>query len=221
METEVKLAFKDKNSLYSAASSDWFKAFCTGGDGAPVTLENSYLDTSSRDLLSRGAVFRKRHYIGEDKDSYEFTVKVDLSSVGGVSNRYEWNVKSEGPVITSSEFLLKAQMTGDDPKILEDLLMGIEVKDLTPLCSNSFERILLGFKYGESVMEACVDYGEIKDSEGNTCDIICEMELELIEGTLSDLEAAKTYIISKTGSEPFDIGKFARTFKASGNGGGK
>lgn len=219
METEVKLAFKDRESLYSAASSVWFTERCINTGSMPVMLENTYLDTSDCVLCSKGAVFRKRHYCGNNIDSYEFTVKCELSVKGGVSNRYEWNVKSAEGLITNEQFMSKAVEDGDDPKILKEVLDGISIPELTPLCSNSFERTLYGFEFGNSLMEACIDYGEIKNSEGKTCDIICEMELELKKGTVEDLENAKAFVMSKTGSEPFNIGKFQRTLKASRSGG--
>ena len=218
METEVKLAFKDRESLNSAAASDWFAANCKGNT-SPMTLENIYLDTKDCVLGSRGAVFRKRHYTGKDVDFFEFTVKCELSVSGGIANRYEWNVKSPDGVITAEEFKIEGAKDGDDPKILEEVLKGIEVSDLVPLCSNSFERTLYDFSYGSSSMEACIDYGEIKDGVGKTCDIICEMELELKDGTMEDLEAAKAFIMSKTDAEPFNIGKFQRTLRASRSGG--
>lgn len=218
METEVKLAFKDRESLCEAAASDWFAANCTAAT-SPMMLENIYLDTTNCVLGSRGAVFRKRHYTGKGVDHFEFTVKCELSVSDGVANRYEWNVKSPDGVITAEGFKREGAKDGDDPKILEDVLKGIEISDLVPLCSNSFERTLYDFSYGNSRMEACIDYGEIKDGEGNTCDIICEMELELKEGTLEDLEAAKAFILEKTDAKPFNIGKFQRTLRASRTGG--
>ena len=219
METEVKLAFRDRQSLYEAACSEWFAAHCTGNKSAPVTLENIYLDTKDRVLYSRGAVFRKRHYIGEGIDSYEFTVKCELDVKGGISNRYEWNVKSGCGVITTEEFKDEAAKSGDDPKILDQVLSGIDIPELAPMCSNSIERTVYDFAYGTSTMEACTDYGEIKDPEGLTCEMICEMELELRQGNLSDLEDARAFILSKTEAEPFNIGKFQRTLKASRAGG--
>ena len=218
METEVKLAFKDRESLCEAAASDWFAANCSGHT-VPMTLENIYLDTKDTILGSRGAVFRKRHYTGKDVDLYEFTVKCELSVTGGIASRYEWNVKSADGNITAEEFKREGAKDGDDPEILDGVLEGIEVSDLVPLCSNSFERTLYDFSYGKSRMEACIDYGEIKDSEGKTCDIICEMELELKDGMLEDLEAAKAFIMSKTDAEPFNIGKFQRTLRAGRSGG--
>ena len=219
METEVKLAFKDRESLFSAASSDWFASHCVNTDSKPLTLENCYLDTKDQLLCARGAVFRKRHFTGEGTDSYEFTTKCVVSVTEGVHERYEWNVKSVDGKIDVEGFKREAAKQGDDPKVLEKLLSGISDSDIGTLCSNSFDRTTYEFTYGESVMEACIDYSEIKDSEGKTVDIICEMELELMNGTVSDLEEAKTFIMSKTGAEPFDTGKFERTFRASKSGG--
>ena len=68
-------------------------------------------------------------------------------------------------------------------------------------------------------MEACVDYGAIKDPEGKTCDIICELELELKDGTAQDLESAKEAIVAKFGGIPFNETKLARTLKACHSGG--
>ena len=68
-------------------------------------------------------------------------------------------------------------------------------------------------------MEACIDYGKIKDREGKPCDTICEMELELKSGTAKDLEDAKVQIVERFGAVPFDETKLARTLKASMTGG--
>ena len=212
METEVKLAFKDRESLFSAASSGWFASHCKDTDSKPVTLENFYLDTKDRLLCTRGAVFRKRHFVGEGTDSYEFTAKCVVSVTEGVHERYEWNVKSIDGKIDVEGFKSEAAKQADDPKVLEKLRSGI--KD-----SDSFDRTTYEFRYGESVMEACIDYGEIKDTEGKTVDIICEMELELMDGTVKDLEEAKAFIMSMTGAVPFDTGKFERTLRASNPGG--
>ena len=219
METEVKLAFKDRESLFSAASSEWFASHCVSTDSHPLTLENYYLDTADEIFRSRGAVFRKRHFTGFGTDSYEFTAKCVVAVTGGIHERYEWNVKSKDGTIDIKAFMSEAGRQGDDPKVLEKLLSGVSDDDIGILCSNNFERTTYEFRFGESLMEACIDYGEIKDSEGKTCDIICEMELELMEGSVSDLEAAKAFIMSNTDAVPFDTGKFERTLRASKSGG--
>lgn len=219
METEVKLAFKNRESLYQAAASGWFTEHCLNPDSTPMTLENYYLDTRDLVLGLRQAAFRKRHCKGINADFYEFTVKCRGGANGGIHKRYEWNVKSNDGVLSVDEFKMKAGNDGDDPEILAEVLDGIKDSDLFTLCSNSFDRTMYDFRFGNSTMEACIDYGEIKDSQGKVCDIICEMELELKDGSLEDLEASKIFIMSKTDAVPFDLSKFKRTLDASRSGG--
>ena len=185
METEVKLAFKDKECLFSAVSTDWFKSRCQNPDNRAVTLENCYMDTSDGILASRGVRFRKRHYKAADTDFYDF----------------------------------KQNSEGDGLSLLDEILKGIKSDDLVVMCSNTFDRTYYDFRYEGSIMEACVDYGAIKDPEGKTCDIICELELELKDGTAKDLESAKAAIVAEFGGIPFNETKLARTLKACRSGG--
>ena len=217
METEVKLAFKDRESLFSAASSGWFVSHCKNPESRPQTLENYYLDTADRALGSRGVSLRKRHYISDDSDFYEFTAKYKGEVKGGLHNHFEWNLKSTDGVLVLDSFISNAE--GDDKDLLKKVLNGISGDSLTVLCSNTFERTYYDFRFQNSSMEACIDYGDIKDSNGKPCDLICEMELELKDGSVEDLEDAKTYIIDEFGARPFDETKLARTLKASLSGG--
>ena len=217
METEVKLAFKDKESLFSAVSTDWFKSHCQNPDSRPVTLENYYLDTEDGILASRGVSFRKRHYTAVDTDFFEFTAKYKGEVKDGVHFHYEWNLKSTDGVIDLEAFKYNAE--GDDLVILSLILAGIRGQDLAVLCSNTFDRTYYDFRYEGSTMEACVDYGEIKDSAGKACDVICELELELKDGTVEDLESAKAKITADLGGVPFNETKLARTLRASRSGG--
>ena len=217
METEVKLAFKDKECLFSAVSTDWFKSRCQNPENLPVTLENFYLDTEGGVLASRGVSFRKRHYTPSDTDFFEFTAKYKGEVKEGIHNHYEWNLKTTDGVLDIESFKLNAE--GDGISLLAEILKGIKSEDLVILCSNTFERTYYDFRYEGSTMEACVDYGGIKDSEGKTCDIICELELELKEGTVEDLESAKAKIIADLGGVPFNETKLARTLRAWRSGG--
>ena len=217
METEVKLAFKDKESLFSAAGSDWFRSHCKDPESSPVTLGNFYLDTPLRELASRCVSLRKRHYTSETVDFFEFTAKYRGEVKEGVHNHFEWNLKSSDGVLDLEAF--KRNAVGDDLGLLEEVLDGITDPDLTVLCSNTFDRTYYDFSFGESTMEACIDYGEIKDSNGNPKDLICEMELELKNGSLEDLEKARSEIVSRFGAAPFDETKLYRTLKASKYGG--
>ena len=217
METEVKLAFKDRESLLYAASSEWFASHCRDLEGRSLTLQNHYLDTLDHKLGSRGVSLRKRHYLSDAADSYEFTVKYKGEVESGLHKHFEWNLKSSDGIFDIEFF--KRNAGGDDRGLLEDLLAGIGDKDLVILCSNEFERVYRDFRYKESKMEACIDYGEIKDPEGKTCDIICEIELELMEGNTGDLTDAGKEIVERFGAVLFDETKFARTLKFSVTGG--
>lgn len=217
METEVKLAFKDQESLFSAVSTDWFKSCCGNPDSRPVTLENTYLDTKDRVLASRGVSLRKRHYTADNTDFFEFTAKYKGAVKEGIHNHFEWNLKSSNGVLELE--LFKREAEGDDLSLLSEILDGINDQDLIILCSNTFDRIYYDFKFENSKMDACVDYGEIKDSAGKAFDMICELELELIDGNLEDLESAKAKITADLGGVPFDETKLARTLKASQSGG--
>ena len=217
METEVKLAFKDKESLISAAGSDWFSGHCKDPESRPVTLENFYLDTPERGLASRGVSLRKRHYTSEDVDFFEFTAKYKGEVKEGIHNYFEWNLKKSDGVLDLESFKRNAE--GDDLGLLEEVLKGISEQDLIVLCSNTFDRIYYDFVFGESSMEACIDSGDIKDSKGNPKDLICEIELELKDGTVEDLEKAKSEMVSRFGAVPFDETKLYRTLKASMAGG--
>ena len=213
METEIKLGFADKESLYGVIGSDWFTEYCTDGtSGVSYILENSYRDTKDMKVSSRGGMVRVRHYAGGDDDFYEFTVKYGGGVEGGLHKRYEWNVKSETGVFAIGEF--KKNAADEDPvELLDELLEGISDTDLLELCRNSFRRTFLELRYGVSTMEACIDYGTIEDSEGQVREYICELELELVSGDVSDVQAMSEVIMANASCKPFDDTKYHRTIR--------
>ncbi len=74
METEVKLCFENKESLFKVADSELFRKFTITAEPVTVTLENYYLDTDDHKILSRNGSVRRRLVSG--KDSFiEETVK--------------------------------------------------------------------------------------------------------------------------------------------------
>ena len=89
METEAKLAFKDKESLYGSAGADFFRKLCID-DSTPeaVLLENKYLDTADLNISGRGGMIRVRHYSCSSEDYFEFTVKYGGGVSGALHRRY-------------------------------------------------------------------------------------------------------------------------------------
>lgn len=216
METEVKLAFKDKDSLFKAALSEDFRKFL--GDSEPDTmlLENSYLDTNDMKILKRNASVRQRHVKGSE-DYYEETVKFRGGASGGLHRRFEWNVRHEGK-FSVDDFKSLAKEHGDPVELLDIVFEGVENDDLTVLCFNSFQRTVYELEFKDSKIEACFDSGLIKNSDGSKTDEICELELELITGDEDDLKELSGLISSKFDCHPLDKSKFQRTLELARRG---
>jgi len=212
METEVKLSFKDKESLFKFAKSEMFRQLCVNcGDVEPLLLENSYLDNSDMTVSGRSAMVRVRHYSGNVKDEYEFTVKCGGNSNEGLHQRYEWNVKSDSGIFSISEFKLNVKDSGDPSELLDKVFEGLQDDDLKVMCCNSFNRTAYELNYGSSKIEACFDSGIIRGADPLKTEEICELELELIEGDVSDLNRLSEMIIKEADCQPLDKTKFRRT----------
>lgn len=212
METEVKLSFKDKESLFKFAKSDMFRGLCVNlRDVEPLLLENSYLDTTGMTISSRGAMVRVRHYSGEDLDEYEFTVKSGGNTSEGLHQRYEWNVKSDSGIFSISEFKLKSSGSDDPSELLDTVFEGISDEDLKVMCCNSFNRTVYELEISSSKIEACFDSGIIRGADPLKTEEICELELELIEGDVSDLNSLSEMFIKEADCHPLNNTKFKRT----------
>lgn len=209
MESEVKIAFSSKEQLFSIVEEDWFKDYCL--DTSPkmsVNLDNTYYDTEDLKLSSRGASIRVRKYETEEGDRYEHTVKFGGGVINGLHQRYEWNVDSEKKDFNLQYFIRKACESDDPIELLTNALDGITEEDIKPLCSTVFERTTYTFGFGDSMMEACFDYGKIY--AGDKEEVICELEIELEAGDVVDLKEMAQFVIDNTDGEPFDKSKFRR-----------
>ena len=211
METEVKLGFKDRESLNNVTLTDSFRKYCLDLHSSPMLLENSYLDTSDMTVLKRGGSVRVRHVSGDNTDFFEQTVKYKGGASSGLHQRYEWNVRSDSSSFSIDGFKKNAGKDGDPVEFLDVIFDGIESNDLIILCFNSFNRTTYRLKYGNSLMEACIDSGMIKSPLSDKTDEICELELELIEGDINDLTALTELIVNENECVPLDKSKFMRT----------
>ena len=96
-------------------------------------------------------------------------------------------------------------------ELLDEALEGIEDQDLSVLCSNSFNRTVYMFGFGDSIMEASFDVVKITGSNKEVSEDIVELELELKSGDVVDLKEMADYIIEETGCFPFNESKYRRT----------
>ncbi|MBR2992851.1 MAG: CYTH domain-containing protein [Clostridiales bacterium] len=213
METEVKLGFKDKESLYKVALSENFRKLCPDNSGIrePVLLENTYLDTDDLAITSRGGAIRIRHYKGASEDSYEFTVKYGGGTSKGLHRRFEWNVKSNSGEFSIESFRIAATGGNDPYDLLNEVFKDITDDDLKIACFNSFNRTVYELRYNNSTIEACFDSGVIRNSDGTKSDEICELELELIKGDINDLDEVTSILTDGNDCAPLDMTKYIRT----------
>ena len=218
METEVKLSFKDKESLNNVTLTDSFRKYCLDLNSSPMLLENSYLDTADMTVLNRGGSARVRHVSGDNTDYFEQTVKYKGGASSGLHQRYEWNVRTDSSSFSIDRFKNNAGKDGDPVEFLDLVFEGLKNTDLMILCFNSFYRTAYKLKYGNSLIEACVDSGVIKSPLNDETDEICELELELIEGDVNDLTELTELIVKENECVPLDKSKFMRTLAlAMGN----
>jgi len=213
METEIKLAFKNKEELMAIINAEWFGDYCLdAGEKTAVKLTNTYFDTKDRALNSHNATVRVRLYSDEDGERYEHTVKFGGTVVNGLHQRYEWNVDSDDDKFDVDKFKAASIRSDDDPsEILEDALGDIKTEDLVALCSTYCERTTYTFGFGDSIMEACFDVGEI--SAGDKKEEICELELELESGDVVDLKDMAQFILDNTDARLFNDSKYSRALR--------
>ena len=211
METELKFGFKEKDSLFALAKTDAFLKCCKDPDRKPVLLENSYFDTRDLIITKRTGAVRVRHYSGEDTDSYEITVKYKGGTSKGLHQRYEWNADSIDGKFSIESFMSRMK-DGEDPDgLLSEVFAGIKDEDLSVVCFNSFYRTYYELHFGNSVIEACFDSGMIRNSDGTKTDEICELELELISGSVEDLKELSGILTENADCSPLDKTKYGRT----------
>lgn len=213
METEIKLAFKNKDELMAIINAEWFGDYCLDvGEKEPVKLTNTYFDTKDRSLKAKGTSIRVRLYEDEEGERYEHTVKYGGSVVNGLHQRYEWNVDSDSDTFDVEEFKAASVRSDDDPnEILIEALGDTKTEDLVSLCSTYCERTTYTFGFGDSIMEACFDIGTI--TAGDKKEEICELELELESGDVVDLKDMAQFIIDNTDSRLFDDSKYIRALR--------
>lgn len=216
METEVKLNFKNTESLMEAASSELFKGITVSSGPKTMTLENYYLDTTDMKILDRNGSVRKRIVKG-DETYIEGTVKYGGGASSGLHKRYEWNVRLNGD-FSIEEFKKDALSDGDPIELLDEVFEGIGSSDLKPLCFNSFRRTICKLKVNDSLIEACFDSGVIYNSDKSISEDICELELELISGSVDDLLCIAERAKDSFECLPLDKSKFQRTLELAKRG---
>jgi inorganic triphosphatase YgiF len=166
LEIELKLAVPE------AAREAVRRRLNAYGTQPPVQLVSLYFDTPDRLLASHSAALRVRRTGGAADAQWIQTLKTgDNPAV--LSRRGEWETAVPGP---------RPQLSGLADWPLERLL-GEAAAHLAPVFRTQFERTARTLPYQEARIEVALDEGRI--IAGRRSEPICEIELELLQGSPS------------------------------------
>jgi inorganic triphosphatase YgiF len=166
-ETEIKLVATPGMLLALRDHAD------LAGPEAVTSLNTTYFDTPLGELGAAGATLRVR----EGGKGFEQTLK--LAQAGGaIVRRGEWNVPLPGEALDLTRLPAKAQAG----------LRALQKDNvLERVASSHIERTLRRVRFGKSAIDVAFDTGTT--AAGSSGQPICELELELVEGSLVDLLA--------------------------------
>lgn len=165
--------------------------------GEPKTLDNTYFDTPDLQLQSQHIALRTR----QQGDVWLQTVKCAAVSVGGLSQRPEW----EKPYTGEFDF--------DDIEVksLRKKLQALQPQ-LLPVFTTMFTRETFFYKSDtDAEILLMVDQGDIL-AKGQQLPL-CEVELELVSGSPQDLLQLAVQLAETLPLLPSDVSKAERGYR--------
>ncbi|WP_300337353.1 CYTH and CHAD domain-containing protein [Accumulibacter sp.] len=161
-------------------------------------LVNTYYDTPDRKLQAKRIAVRYR-LKGED---WLLTVKSDAPAPGGLAQRNEWEVPGQPGEFDFSHV--------DSPKLRR--FLEAATPELVPVFSTDFTRAawILTPQEGTRI-EVALDRGKI-EAAGRQ-EVICEVELELLEGSVPDLFAVALALQNDLPLHPESASKAERGYR--------
>lgn len=184
LETEIKL------SLAPPDRQRWLAhPLLQGAEAAPQRLLNTYFDTPALALRGARMAVRERH-VGA---RVLLTVKTAGQSVGGLSQRGEWEVPRPRGAIDFARFV-------DDAALARQL--NTWAPSLVPVFHTDFTRRTWRLAHGGARIEVALDEGELRATvSGRTRrERILEVELELLDGPVDALlDLAHTLVLGPDG----------------------
>ncbi len=167
-------------------------------------LKAVYYDTLDNTLLQNRIAFRIR----KEGEKTSATVKAQGTYKNGIFSRKEWNLDvSDKKEADAKDLLLRMQLDIDLEEIVKDKL-------LIPKVTTEFVRKRKEIEIKGCLVELSFDKGEIITERGR--DRFCEMELELLKGNQSYLEAFGKDLSLKFNLKPQPVSKYARGLRLLG-----
>ena len=185
-EFEMKYAStREQQERIAAALGDGFVFF---------EMETTYYDTPAKELSARRWTLRRRYENGE--------AVCTLKTPAGKLGRGEWDCAAE----TIEDAIPELVLRSGNPELAELASHG-----LVPICGARFRRKAYGVSYGETLVEVAVDSG-ILFGDGQEAPI-CEVEIELKQGSREDAARYATDLAEKFGLIPEPKSKFRRALE--------
>ena len=194
-ETELKLSLSE-NSISQLKTHPFWKKFAVEG---PKTfhLGNIYYDTPDMALNQARVALRIREKNGE----YFQTLKTKGESVNGLTRRGEWEWSIPGNQLDLSGLA----------NVWPEALKDVSAEQLNPLFATDFDRTTWLVEFKGAKVEAAMDFGLVKSGDAHS--LICELELELIEGDESALQMIADELGNDIPLTPSDKSKAERGFE--------
>ncbi|MBD3894634.1 CYTH domain-containing protein [Halomonas sp. ML-15] len=170
-------------------------ALLAAGAESPRSLTNTYFDTPDGDLERARVALRIRRVDGRCLQ----TLKTSGAGSGGLSQRGEWEWPIDGPELDLDGLAALLPM-----RDLDAATLGA----LTPRFRTDFQRRTWQLRHPDSHIELAVDEGEIV-AAGRRAEI-CELELELKDGTVAALWQLAESLAEQVALRPAQASKAAR-----------
>ena len=200
MEVEIKYSIDDDTKVSEILEDELLTSLECEGTRRTLSMHAVYYDTEDGSLQKNGAAFRVRL----EGDDYVATIKMGGSVSEGVHKRFEVN-----RTVDDSNFIENTRLDifGDVEEI-RNVLGDILDMDISSIMEMNYVRELFDVEYEQSRMEVALDQGDIWTDEGNAP--ICELEIEIHEGTVEDLTSLGGIICRHYGLRTESRSKFAR-----------
>ena len=195
IELKLRLAPEDTGVL-----AQWLDAHCSAQGESP--LNNEYYDTPDLLLQRNRAALRVR----QTPDGYEQTLKTRGRSVAGVHIRGEWNWPVSGPGLD-----LSLLTSGE---VADSLPEGSDIEGLQPVFGTHFRRRRWLWDSNGCRVEVVIDQGEVR--AGGASQPLCETELELLAGDVSDLWQLLLTMQAQAPLWLSDVSKAERGYRQAG-----
>ncbi|WP_440874441.1 CYTH domain-containing protein [Thalassotalea sp. PLHSN55] len=199
MNTEIELKYLVQNDNCAEIISSLLAQQNYHVEHSEKTLSNCYFDTPDQVLRQHDMGLRIRTAGGK----HEQTIKTAGKVIGGLHQRPEFNINVESTFPELSLFPNHIWLTSQDVDAIQQNLISLFSTDFT-------RQIWLVTLANGSVVEMAFDQGEIKAS-GDT-ETLCEVELELVTGSHSDLFELATLLFAHLSIRPGIKSKAARGY---------